>query len=115
MRGVTAESMAATIETNLREMVAITRNARDLVQRVSKESIATAGNHGNGSGHPEVGFATNGNGHGNGNGNGNGKNGFGHPEVEFATNGNGHGSGDGGGGSWSSRLKQFAGVVEEEI
>lgn len=87
--------MAATIETNLREMVEINGNARGLVQRVRKESVATAGNNGNGSGQADVKFAASGDGaHGHG---------------ASSPNGNGNGS------SWVSRLKQFAGVVEKEI
>ena len=90
--------MAGTIETNLREMVEINGNARGLVQRVRKESVATAGNNGNGSGQADVNFAASGNGaHGHG-----------------ASGPNGP-SGNGNGSSWVSRLKQFAGVVEQEI
>ena len=50
MCGLTAEAMSGTIETNIREMVEINDGIRQLVQRVSKESIATVGNNGNGSG-----------------------------------------------------------------
>lgn len=105
---VSAETMAATIETNLREMVEINGNARRLVQRVSKASIATAGNNGNSSSQADVELAASGHdshghkatGH---NGNGNDSNG-----------GNGIGNGNGN-GNWVSKLKQFAGVVEQEI
>ncbi|KAL3146981.1 hypothetical protein ABBQ38_014949 [Trebouxia sp. C0009 RCD-2024] len=44
------EAMSSTIETNLREMAANNGRVRKLVQRVSKESIATNGNGSNGSG-----------------------------------------------------------------
>ena len=49
MCGLIAEAMSSTIETNIREMVEINGGIRKLVQRVSKESIATAGNNGSGS------------------------------------------------------------------
>ena len=53
----TAEAMSGTIETNIREMVDINDGIRQLVQRVSKESIATASNNGNGSGRVDHEFA----------------------------------------------------------
>lgn len=49
--------MSGTIETNIREMVDINDGIRQLVQRVSKESIATASNNGNGSGRVDHEFA----------------------------------------------------------
>lgn len=58
---VNAEAMAATIETNLRDMVEINGGVREKVLRVSKESIATAppflNNGGNGFNEPEPEFA----------------------------------------------------------
>lgn len=48
--GLNAEAMSSTIETNLREMAENNGRVRKLVQRVSKESIATNGNGRNGSG-----------------------------------------------------------------
>lgn len=42
--------MSSTIETNLREMAANNGRVRKMVQRVSKESIATNGNGRNGAG-----------------------------------------------------------------
>ena len=89
--------MASTIENNLREMVEINGNARKLVQKVSKESIATAGNNGNGAAQPEVEVAAAGNSQ-----NGNASNGHG-------PNGNGRNW------NWVNRLKQLSGVVEQEI
>lgn len=70
---VTAEAMAATIETNLRDMVEINGSVRQKVLSVSKECIAQTGNRyqWNGSG--------NGDDHGNGNGNGHVE-----PEPEYA-------------------------------
>ena len=102
--------MAATIETNLQEMVEIDGNARRLVQRVRKESTATAGNsrtHSckSGFGQPVEFAAAKSNPSGS---NGNGGNGH-------VGNGSGHGRANDNGGSWVNRLKQFAGVVEQEI
>ena len=102
-----AEAMAATIETNLREMVEINGSARRLVQRVSKESIATAGNNGNGSSQADVEFAASGNG-------AHGHEATGHNDNGGNSNG-GIGNGNSNGSNWVSRLKQFAGVVEQEI
>ena len=93
-----AEAMAATIEGNLREMMEINGNARGLVHRVSKQSIATV--EANGSGQADADIAAKGSGAIGHNGNG-GRSG--------STNGVGNGS------SWVNRLKQFAGVVEQEI
>ena len=52
--GLTAEAMSSTIEGNIREMVEINDGIRQLVQRVSKESIATASNNGTGNGSGRV-------------------------------------------------------------
>ena len=57
MCGLPAEAMSGTIETNIREMVEINDGIRQLVQRVSKESIATVSNNGNGSGRVDHEFA----------------------------------------------------------
>lgn len=70
MFGLTAEAMAATIETNLRDMVEGNGGVRQKVLSVSKECIAQTGNR----------YQWNGNGNGNGDGN---------------ESGNGNGSGDG--------------------
>lgn len=65
--------MAATIETNLRDMVEINGGVRQKVLGVSKECIAQTGNR----------YQWNGNGSGNENGNGDGNGGTG-PEPEYA-------------------------------
>lgn len=57
MCSLPAEAMSGTIETNIREMVEINDGIRQLVQRVSKESIATVSNNGNGSGRVDHEFA----------------------------------------------------------
>lgn len=78
----------------------INGSARKLVQKVSKESIATAGNNGNGASQPDVEVAAAGN-------SSHGKNGS-------ASNGHG-GNGNGRNWNWVNRLKQLSGVVEQEI
>ena len=78
-KSFTAEAMAATIETNLRDMVEINGDVRQKVLSVSKECIAQTGNRyqWNGSG--------NGDGKGDDSGNGNGN---GHVEPESANQAN---------------------------
>lgn len=69
MCGLTAEAMAAQIETNLRDMVDINGGVRQKVLSVSKECIAQTGNR----------YQWNGNGNGDGN-----EHGAVEPEPEYA-------------------------------
>ena len=71
MRGLTAEAMAAQIETNLRDMADINGGVRQKVLSVSKECIAQTGNR----------YQWNGNGNGNGDGN---EHGAVEPDPEYA-------------------------------